>query len=60
MEQKGAEYHKKVRDGFLEVARLHNHFVVVNSAPDIETVHKHIVDIICQAEFDPSATRVKS
>jgi dTMP kinase len=60
MEQKGAEYHKKVRDGFLEVAQLHQHFVVVNAAPDIKTVHRHIVDIIQQSEFEPGTTRVKS
>jgi dTMP kinase len=60
MEQKGAEYHKKVRDGFLEVAQLHQHFVVVNAAMDIQTVHRHIVDLIQQAEFDPGVTRVKS
>jgi dTMP kinase len=60
MEQKGEEYHEKVRDGFLEVARLHQHFVVVNAAPDIQAVHRHIVDLIQQSEFDPGATRVKS
>ncbi|MDO8311583.1 MAG: dTMP kinase [Sideroxyarcus sp.] len=60
MEQKGADYHKKVRDGFLEVASLHHHFVVVNATPDIQTVHKHIVDIVQQSEFEPGTTRVKS
>lgn len=60
MEQKGAEYHRMVRDGFLEVAHLHQHFVVVNAAPDIQTVHRHIVDLVQQSEFDPGATRVKS
>lgn len=60
MEQKGAEYHKMVRDGFLEVANLHQHFVVVNASPDIQTVHKHIVDLVQQSEFDPGTTRVKS
>jgi dTMP kinase len=60
MEQKGDTYHRKVRDGFLEVAGLHQHFVLVNAAPDIQTVHRHIVDIIRQSEFEPGATRVKS
>jgi dTMP kinase len=60
MEQKGEIYHKKVRDGFLEVSQLHEHFVVVNASPDIQTVHKHILDIIQQSEFDPASTRVKS
>jgi dTMP kinase len=54
MELKGPEYHKKVRDGFLEVAKLHEHFVVVNSAADIQNVHKHIIDIINQCEFKSS------
>ena len=60
MEQKGDEYHKKVRDGFLEVAQLHQHFVVVNAASDTQTVHRHIVDLVEQSEFEPGATRVKS
>jgi dTMP kinase len=60
MEQKGSQYHRMVRDGFLEVARLHQHFVVVNASPDIQTVHRHIVDLVQQSEFDPGATRVKS
>ncbi len=60
MEQKGETYHKKVRDGFLEVAQLHKHFVVVNAAPDIQTVHKHIVDLIEQSEFEPETTRLKA
>ena len=60
MEQKGEAYHMKVRDGFLEVSHLHQHFVVVNAAPDIQTVHKHIVDLVQQSEFEPGTTRVKS
>ena len=57
---KRREYHKKVRDGFLEVAQLHQHFVVVNAAPDIQTVHKHIVDLVQQSEFEPGTTRLKA
>ena len=45
MEQKGDDYHKKVRDGFLELAKQRKNFSVVNAADDIETVHKRVIDI---------------
>ena len=46
MEQKGDNYHKKVRDGFLKIARQQKNFVVVNAADNIDAVHKKITDII--------------
>jgi dTMP kinase len=46
MEQKGNDYHKKVRDGFLELAKQRKNFSVVNAADDIDTVHKRVIDII--------------
>jgi dTMP kinase len=46
MEQKGDDYHKKVRDGFLELAKQRKNFSVVNAADDIETVHKRVIKII--------------
>ena len=44
MEQKSGNYHEKVREGFLELAKLRKEFVVVDASGDIETVHKKIVE----------------
>jgi dTMP kinase len=46
MEQKGDGYHRKVRQGFLELAKSHDGFVVIESTNDIETVHKRVIDIV--------------
>jgi dTMP kinase len=46
MEQKGDNYHKKVRDGFLKIAKQQKNFVVVNAADNIEAVHKKVTETI--------------
>ena len=46
MEQKGDDYHKKVRDGFLKIAKQQKNFVVVNAADNIEAVHKKVTETI--------------
>jgi dTMP kinase len=46
MEQKGDSYHKKVREGFLKLAKGHKNFVVIDAADDIETVHKQVINIV--------------
>jgi len=46
MELKSAAYHKKVRAGFLKLAKLRNDIVVVDARNDVKTVHKKIVQII--------------
>ncbi|MDD5327257.1 MAG: dTMP kinase [Phycisphaerae bacterium] len=46
MEQKGEGYHKKVREGFLKLAEGRSDFAVIDSADDIETVHKKIINSI--------------
>jgi dTMP kinase len=46
MEQKGDNYHKKVREGFLKLAEGREDFVVINAADDIETVHKQITTTV--------------
>jgi dTMP kinase len=46
MEQKGPDYHKKVREGFLILAKQQKNFVVVNAADDIDAIHKKITAII--------------
>ena len=46
MEQKGPRYHQKVREGFLELAKNHKGFVVIDATKDIETVHKKVLQTI--------------
>ena len=46
MEQKEDAYHQKVREGFLELGKSREDFVVVEAAGDIETVQKRILEII--------------
>jgi dTMP kinase len=46
MEQKGDGYHKKVREGFLQLAKDRASFAVIDASGDIETVHKKIVEIV--------------
>jgi len=46
MEQKGDSYHKKVRDGFLKIAKQQKNFVVVNAGDNIEAVHKKVTETI--------------
>jgi dTMP kinase len=59
MERKGPEYHARVRQGFLEIASVNRHFVVVNAGASIESVHSHIAEIIRQCEFNPEVSRCK-
>ena len=46
MERKGEGYHKKVRDGFLKLAKGRKNFVIIDGTDDIEAVHKQIIDIV--------------
>jgi thymidylate kinase len=46
IERKGDGYHKRVREGFLELSKGHDGFVVVDAADKIETVHKSIIEIV--------------
>jgi len=46
MERKTAAYHKKVRMGFLKLARLRGDIIVIDASKDRQTVHKEIVRII--------------
>ncbi len=43
MEQKGDSYHRKVREGFLELADGREDFVVIDSTLGIDTVHEQVV-----------------
>jgi len=46
MEQKEEAYHQRVREGFLELAKNREDFVVVDASGDIETVQKRVLEII--------------
>jgi dTMP kinase len=46
MERKGGNYHKKVREGFLILAKDRRNFVVIDATGDIETVHKQVINIV--------------
>jgi len=46
MEQKGAGYHKKVREGFLELAKNRKGFLVIDATKDIETIHKMVLQAV--------------
>jgi dTMP kinase len=52
MEQKGDGYHKKVREGFLKLAKQRKDFIVVNAARNIQIVHQNIVDLIQKTNID--------
>jgi dTMP kinase len=46
MEAKGDSYHKKVRDGFLQLAKDRKDFYIVDSSADIKTVHSKVIEQI--------------
>jgi len=46
MERKGDGYHKKVREGFLKLARRRKDFIVVDACGDIEEVSQTIKQIV--------------
>ena len=46
MEQKNAAYHKKVRSGFLKLAKLRDDIIVIDGSADKQTVHKRIIQTI--------------
>jgi thymidylate kinase len=46
MEAKGDSYHKKVRDGFLQLAKDRKEFYIVDASTDIKTVHSKVTEQI--------------
>jgi len=46
MEQKGDDYHQKVREGFLKLAESREDFVVIDSAAGIDAVHERVIAAI--------------
>jgi dTMP kinase len=51
MESKGDGYHKKVREGFLELVGRRDDIHVVDATVDVEAVHKEVLKIISEASF---------
>ncbi len=46
MEQKGDGYHKRVREGFLELAQKQKNFALVDATDDIKAIHKKVIEIV--------------
>ena len=46
MEQKDSDYHRKVREGFLELAKNRKNFAVIDASGDIETTHKQVLQAV--------------
>ncbi len=46
MENKGVEYHKKVRAGFLRLAEMRKDIFIVDAGRDIQTIHREITELI--------------
>ena len=48
MEQKPAEYHKKVRQGFLQLSRFNDNVAIIDATKDIEKVHQMVIQTVRQ------------
>jgi len=51
MEQKGDSYHQRVREGFLQLAKQQENFLVVDAAAEVETVHNKILQLISETIY---------
>ncbi len=51
MEAKGDGYHKKVHEGFLQLAKEHKNVLKVDATASVETVHQNIRQLISEASF---------
>jgi dTMP kinase len=51
IEAKPREYHQRVREGFLTLAREQQNFFVIDASGDIETVHQRVTQVISEASF---------
>jgi dTMP kinase len=51
MEAKPRQYHQKVREGFLELARQKENFMIADGKGDIEAIHERIKQIISETDF---------
>jgi dTMP kinase len=51
MERKGQDYHRKVREGFLQLAKERQDFVVIDGSGDIETVRQRVQRVVSEASL---------
>jgi dTMP kinase len=51
IEAKPREYHQRVREGFLTLAREQQNFFVIDASSDIETVHQRVTQVVSEASF---------
>ena len=51
IEAKPREYHQKVREGFLTLAREQKNFFVVDASGDIETVREKVLQVVSKVSF---------
>ncbi|MGD0078609.1 MAG: dTMP kinase [Sedimentisphaerales bacterium] len=51
MEQKGNNYHQKVREGFLKLSKQREGFVVVKASDDIDAIHKRVIETVERFKF---------
>jgi len=50
MEQKGADYHKKVREGFLLLSKFNDNIAIVDATRNIEQVHQAVINAVRQIQ----------
>ena len=46
LEQESETFHRKVRDGFLNLSKENNRYVVINGDDDIQNLHQKIFDVV--------------
>ena len=51
MEQKGEDYHQKVREGFLKLAEGRENFAVVDACDEVKAVHRAVVKVLAEKDF---------
>lgn len=51
MEAKSREYHQKVREGFLQLAKEQKNFFIVDGSNNVEKVHEKILRVISEVRF---------
>lgn len=51
IESRPREYHQRVREGFLQLAREQPNFFVVDASGDIETIHDRVSQVISKVSF---------
>jgi thymidylate kinase len=50
VERKGAKYHQRVREGFLELVSTRHDFALVDASGDTQAVHERVIQTL-QSHF---------